>query len=202
VPYFAPALNLCGNYSQALTPSICLVTSDAHIKFTLLGSQVSGRLSSTGITEWPDKPPFVHDVSFYKPRPPPEVKAAEVDRNITVPLCVGPVSECIIIITVIDDAYGLRKKYGPMTTSVSCYAKRHGYGYMQVNPNKYNKNCHSMRDFFFKKHCAIHQMMVTGALRKNAALLVLDGDIAAANVDSTLTKYLKDGADVVVYVYL
>lgn len=147
---------------------------------------------------WPEKPSFVLEDSAYQMPPPFSLKPGLRDQNITVPLCNGPLEECIIIVTVIDHAFGLAKTYSAMMRSVKCYAARHGYGYRTLDPMKYHRQCYKMRDFFFKKHCAIRQAFIAGVIRKNAAILVLDGDMVAANVDVPLTKYLTDGADVVV----
>lgn len=109
----------------------------------------------------------------------------------------GDSTECLRIVTVINNEYDLSAQYGPQMASIVCYATRHGHGYDQIDPGDYEE-CRGYNSFFFAKHCAVTQYLKKRA-KRNAWLLVLDGDVAEANKAVPLEVFLEPDVDILFY---
>lgn len=102
------------------------------------------------------------------------------------------------IVTVINDAYSLASvKYRRQVDSVICYAARYGYGFDELDPADFPA-CAKYKDFFFAKHCAVLHYL-RASVRRGGAVLVLDGDVAAANTDISIEPFIDKRADIIFY---
>ena len=121
---------------------------------------------------------------------------------VTLAACVGAcrhaLRDCIRIVSVINDAYSFSSRvYRRQLDSVICYATRHGYGYDEVDPWAYEE-CKKYKVFFFAKHCAVRQYL-RQSIRKDSFVLVLDGDVAAANAHVRLELFFNETDDFIFY---
>lgn len=107
---------------------------------------------------------------------------------------------CLRIVTVIDEAYATNMTR--QIESISCYARRHGYSHERIDANLYPSCAGSgtldRHAYFFAKHCVIRQYLRRQVLYKHW-LLVLDGDVAAANPAIPMTPFIRDSSDIIFY---
>lgn len=99
-------------------------------------------------------------------------------------------------ITVVADTH-FQKRFEVSIASLRCYAQRHHYEFIVLDPNRFPR-C-SQRDFFFRKHCTVARFLESKP--PNYILFVMDGDNPAVLLDRGLDDWIAEAAatDVVVY---
>lgn len=92
---------------------------------------------------------------------------------------------------------GAQAKFAVSIKSQRCYAERHSYEYIVLDPSNYPK-CRQ-RDFFFRKHCTVARFLETRP--PGYILFVLDGDNPVVVLDRNLDRWLAEAriTDVVLY---
>ena len=89
------------------------------------------------------------------------------------------------IITVSD--VERQKNYQQHSSSVFCYAHRHGYQFSVINPHDYHM-CSNITNFYFKKHCAVIMYFIQHPFID--WLVVLDGDTFIVNATRSLDRFI------------
>ena len=79
------------------------------------------------------------------------------------------------------------------------YAHRHGYGFEIIDPSQDAPGCVQLFPvaFFFAKHCAVREWLARQP--PNYVAVVIDTDMSVGAADSSLSRWMEDGADVVFY---
>ncbi|CAF1241738.1 unnamed protein product [Didymodactylos carnosus] len=78
--------------------------------------------------------------------------------------------------------------YRDQSKTVECYAYRHNYSFILLDPKEYYP-CSRIDNFFFQKHCAVLYYLISH-VSKIDWLLVLDGDVVVVNSSNLIERYL------------
>lgn len=95
------------------------------------------------------------------------------------------------------------KKYAQNVESMKCYAKKHGYDFVLINPadKEYKEHCTQYNVFFFKKHCLVATFLQRQPAGYSA--FVMDLDVLVMRSDLPLDRWTKahrdQDADLVFY---
>jgi hypothetical protein len=100
-------------------------------------------------------------------------------------------------IIIVSDVNG-QQKYEQYSKNLECYAKRHGYTFIILDP-KYNFNCSHLKNFFFQKHCTVMNYMMS--MSNLNWLLVLDGDTFVVNSSKLIEEFIPNDENIHVVHY-
>ena len=83
----------------------------------------------------------------------------------------------------------------PLYKTLRCYAARHGYECFILEPSS---SCRQvLHDFFFQKHCTVREFL--SKRPPSYTLFVVDGDVIAAAPEVSLSRWIEQDADVLLY---
>lgn len=102
----------------------------------------------------------------------------------------------IHIVVVVDNKKRLQYQHHGKT--LLCYAHRHGYQFVHLNPQQYY-TCSRMTNFFFKKHCAVMLYLIQNPHAR--WVVVLDGDTFVANATKSLKSFIPNDPNIHVVHY-
>ena len=80
-----------------------------------------------------------------------------------------------------------QKNYQQRSSSVFCYAHRHGYKFSAINPHHYHM-CSHITNFYFRKHCTAMMYFIQHPFID--WLVVLDGDTFIVNATRSLDRFI------------
>ena len=108
-----------------------------------------------------------------------------------------PIHDASVTLLTVSDLNSLAKQALQRAT-IRSYAAYHGYSFHVLEPRVHAPACASMHhNFFFMKHCAVQMYMRT--IRQDAVLFVLDGDVVVSSMETSLSRWMDDPADIQFY---
>ena len=91
-------------------------------------------------------------------------------------------------IIIVSDVKG-QQKYEQYGKNLECYAKQHEYTFIILDP-KYYFICSRLENFYFQKHCAVMNYMIS--MSNLNWLLVLDGDTFVVNSSKLIEEFIPN----------
>ena len=88
-----------------------------------------------------------------------------------------------------------QETYSQFSAALYCYAISHGYIFKSLDPIAYAL-CEHIPNFFFRKHCAVLDYLMTHP--EIGWLMVLDGDNVLVNASKQIEEYIPDVPDIYV----
>jgi hypothetical protein len=117
-----------------------------------------------------------------------------LDKYVTPTLVVKKLNIGIIIVS---DAKA-QQKYEQYSKNIECYAKKHGYTFIVLDP-KFYFTCSRLENFYFQKHCAVMNYMMS--MSNLTWLLVLDGDTFIVNSSKLIEEFIPNNENIHVIHY-